>query len=126
MAQRALGPASPSSRTRSVRSGCRPGARPSVAPRSPSTRTASGSPTAPSPAATWPWTRACGTSWPSAAAHPEAALHAASTAPAALLGDTIRGTLALGARADLVLLTEDLELVATVVGGEVLHDARGA
>jgi N-acetylglucosamine-6-phosphate deacetylase len=48
----------------------------------------------------------------------EAALHAASTAPAVLLGDTIRGTLAPGARADLVLLTEDLELVATIVGGE--------
>jgi N-acetylglucosamine-6-phosphate deacetylase len=56
----------------------------------------------------------------------DAALHAASAAPAGLLGDTIRGTLAAGARADLVLLTEDLELVATVVGGEVLHDARVA
>jgi N-acetylglucosamine-6-phosphate deacetylase len=55
---------------------------------------------------------------------PDAALHAASTAPAALLGDPIRGTLALGARADLVLLTEDLQLVATIVGGTVLHDAR--
>jgi N-acetylglucosamine-6-phosphate deacetylase len=55
-----------------------------------------------------------------------AALHAASTAPAELLGDTIRGTLAPGARADLVLLTHDLQLVATVVGGEVLHDARAA
>jgi N-acetylglucosamine-6-phosphate deacetylase len=55
---------------------------------------------------------------------PEAALHAASTGPAALLGDTIRGTLALGARADLVLLTEDLQLVATVVAGEVVHDVR--
>ena len=55
---------------------------------------------------------------------PAAALHAASTAPAAVLGDTTRGTLAPGARADLVLLTEDLELVATVVGGEVLHEER--
>ncbi len=54
----------------------------------------------------------------------EAALHAASTAPAALLGDTIRGTLAPGARADLVLLSEELDLVATIVGGEVVHDAR--
>jgi N-acetylglucosamine-6-phosphate deacetylase len=54
---------------------------------------------------------------------PEAALHAASTAPAALLGDTVRGTLALGARADLVLLTEDLDLVATVVGGTVTWSA---
>jgi N-acetylglucosamine-6-phosphate deacetylase len=57
---------------------------------------------------------------------PEAAVHAASTAPAALLGDTFRGTLAAGARADLVLLTDDLQLVATIVGGEVLHEARGA
>jgi N-acetylglucosamine-6-phosphate deacetylase len=57
---------------------------------------------------------------------PDAAVHAASTAPASLLGDTIRGTLAPGARADLVLLTDDLQLVATVVGGEVLHDTRAA
>jgi N-acetylglucosamine-6-phosphate deacetylase len=55
---------------------------------------------------------------------PSVALHAASTAPAAVLGDTTRGTLAPGARADAVLLTEDLHLVATIVGGVVLHDAR--
>jgi N-acetylglucosamine-6-phosphate deacetylase len=54
------------------------------------------------------------------------ALHAASTAPAAVLGDTVRGTLALGARADLVLLTDDLRLVATIVGGAVVHDARSS
>ncbi len=47
----------------------------------------------------------------------EEALHAASTAPAAVLGDTVRGTLALGARADLVVLTEDLHLVSTIVAG---------
>ena len=52
------------------------------------------------------------------------ALHAASTAPAAVLGDTVRGTLAPGARADLVLLTEDLHLVATIVAGAVVHDSR--
>jgi N-acetylglucosamine-6-phosphate deacetylase len=40
-----------------------------------------------------------------------------------VLGDTIRGTLAHGARADLVLLTEGLDLVATVVAGEVLWSA---
>jgi N-acetylglucosamine-6-phosphate deacetylase len=57
---------------------------------------------------------------------PEVAVHAASTGPATLLGDTIRGALAPGARADLVLLTDDLHLVATVVGGEVLHDSRAA
>jgi len=54
----------------------------------------------------------------------EAALHAASTAPAAVLADTIRGTLAPGARADLVVLTDDLHLVTTVVGGQVLRDVR--
>ena len=52
------------------------------------------------------------------------ALHAASTAPVAVLGDTTRGTLAQGARADAVLLSEDLHLVATIVGGVVLHDTR--
>jgi N-acetylglucosamine-6-phosphate deacetylase len=52
------------------------------------------------------------------------ALHAASTAPAAVLRDPIRGTLAHGARADLVVLTEDLHVVATVVAGRVVHDAR--
>ena len=55
---------------------------------------------------------------------PQEAIHAASTAPAAVLGDTVRGTLAPGTRADLLLLTDDLELVATVIGGVVVHDAR--
>lgn len=54
----------------------------------------------------------------------ETAIHAATAAPAALLGDTIRGTLANGARADLVLLSDDLHLVSTIIGGEVVHDAR--
>jgi N-acetylglucosamine-6-phosphate deacetylase len=54
----------------------------------------------------------------------EAALHAATTAPAAVLGDEDRGSLRAGARADLVVLTDDLQLVTTVVGGEVVHDAR--
>ena len=52
------------------------------------------------------------------------AVHAASTAPATLLADPTRGSLAVGARGDLVLLTPELDLVATVVGGEVLHDRR--
>ena len=55
---------------------------------------------------------------------PQEAIHAASTAPAAVLGDTVRGTLAPGTRADVLLLTDDLELVATVIGGVVVHDAR--
>jgi N-acetylglucosamine-6-phosphate deacetylase len=54
---------------------------------------------------------------------PEDALHAASAAPAAVLGDPVRGTLALGARADLVLLTDGLDLVATIIGGEVVWSA---
>jgi N-acetylglucosamine-6-phosphate deacetylase len=52
------------------------------------------------------------------------ALHAASASPAELLGDPTRGTLAPGARADLVLLTADLEVVMTVVAGRVVYDAR--
>ena len=55
---------------------------------------------------------------------PEAAVRAASAAPATLLSDPTRGTLAPGARADVVLLTERLDLVTTFVGGEVVHDAR--
>jgi N-acetylglucosamine-6-phosphate deacetylase len=53
----------------------------------------------------------------------EAAVHAASTAPATLLGEDRRGHLTPGARADLVVLTEDLHVVSTYVGGEVVHDA---
>jgi N-acetylglucosamine-6-phosphate deacetylase len=52
------------------------------------------------------------------------ALAAASVAPAAVLGDAGRGTLEPGARADVVLLTPDLEVVATWVGGELAHDTR--
>ena len=55
---------------------------------------------------------------------PHEAIHAASTAPAAVLGDTVRGTLAPGTRADLLLLTDDLRLLATVINGVVVHDAR--
>ena len=52
---------------------------------------------------------------------PESALAAASAAPAAVLGDSTRGRIEHGRRADLVVLTPTLEVVATVVGGEVLH-----
>ena len=52
------------------------------------------------------------------------AIHAASTAPAALLGDSARGHLDIGARAEVVVLTQDLHLVSTYVGGELVHDAR--
>jgi N-acetylglucosamine-6-phosphate deacetylase len=52
------------------------------------------------------------------------AIHAASTAPAGLLSDPTRGHLRHGARGDVVVLTEDLHLVSTYVGGELVHDAR--
>lgn len=52
---------------------------------------------------------------------PERALRAASSRPAGLLGDTGRGRLAPGCRGDAVVLTEELDLVATVVAGELLH-----
>jgi N-acetylglucosamine-6-phosphate deacetylase len=52
---------------------------------------------------------------------PEEALHAASAAPARLLGDTDRGSFRAGARADFVVLTHELDVALTVVGGEVAH-----
>lgn len=54
----------------------------------------------------------------------EVALHAATAAPSTVLADVARGRLAPGARADLVLLTPDLQVVSTWVGGELVHDAR--
>jgi N-acetylglucosamine-6-phosphate deacetylase len=53
-----------------------------------------------------------------------AAVRAASAHPARLLGDAERGRIAPGAAADLVLLDEAAEVVATVVGGRVAHDRR--
>jgi N-acetylglucosamine-6-phosphate deacetylase len=44
-----------------------------------------------------------------------------TTTAARLVGDDERGRLAVGARGDLTLVTPDLELVATVVGGRVVH-----
>lgn len=41
--------------------------------------------------------------------------------PAALLGDPSRGHLGIGARGDLTLVDDDLRVVATVVGGRLLH-----
>ena len=49
------------------------------------------------------------------------ALGAASSVPARLLGEDDRGVLRAGAIADLVLLAPGGEVVATIVGGEVLH-----
>jgi N-acetylglucosamine-6-phosphate deacetylase len=55
-----------------------------------------------------------------------AAVHAVTAAPAALLGLPDRGVIAPGAVGDLVLLTPEGHVVATVIGGEVVHDARTA
>ena len=52
------------------------------------------------------------------------AVVAASTAPARVLGDDAIGQLQPGARADLNVLTEDLQLVSTYIGGRPAHDAR--
>ena len=52
------------------------------------------------------------------------ALTTATATPTGLMGDPSRGRLEPGARGDLVLLTEDLRVVATVVGGEVVYDER--
>jgi N-acetylglucosamine-6-phosphate deacetylase len=52
---------------------------------------------------------------------PEEAVAAATSAPAALLGDGAPGALRPGAAADLVLLDEDLHVVATVAAGVVAH-----
>ena len=49
-----------------------------------------------------------------------------TAAPAAVLGLADRGVVAPGAVADLVLLTPDGEVVATVIGGRVVHDVRRA
>jgi N-acetylglucosamine-6-phosphate deacetylase len=47
-------------------------------------------------------------------------LAAASAAPAALIGEPARGTIAVGQRADLALLDDSLNVVATVCGGRVV------
>ena len=49
----------------------------------------------------------------------EAVVAAATPVPARVLGDGERGMVAPGAVADLVLLTPDLDVVATVCAGEL-------
>ena len=49
------------------------------------------------------------------------ALATVTSVPADVLGLTDRGRLRVGARADLVLLDQDANLLATVVGGDVIH-----
>lgn len=48
------------------------------------------------------------------------ALHMATAVPARLLGDSSRGAIATGARADLTLWTADLDVAATYVGGVLM------
>ena len=52
------------------------------------------------------------------------AIGAASTTPARVIGATGKGRIEPGADADLVVLTPELELVAVVIGGEVVVDHR--
>lgn len=53
------------------------------------------------------------------------AVAAATLAPARLLGiEDERGAVSAGGRADLVVLDEELDVVATLVGGEVAYDRR--
>jgi N-acetylglucosamine-6-phosphate deacetylase len=55
-----------------------------------------------------------------------AAVTAATAAPAAVLGLTDRGTLAVGAVGDLVLLDDAGALAATIIGGRVAHRREAA
>ena len=54
----------------------------------------------------------------------EDAVATVTTTPADLVRDRTRGRLDRGARGDLTLVDDDLRVVATVVGGVVVHDAR--
>jgi N-acetylglucosamine-6-phosphate deacetylase len=56
---------------------------------------------------------------------PAAAVATATATPARLLGDDTIGTLSVGTRADLVVLDERLDVVATLVGGAAVHDPDG-
>jgi N-acetylglucosamine-6-phosphate deacetylase len=54
------------------------------------------------------------------------ALRAAALHPAMVLGELRKGRLSPGADADLVVLDNQLAVIATVVGGQVVHDPTGA
>jgi N-acetylglucosamine-6-phosphate deacetylase len=56
---------------------------------------------------------------------PELALRAVTTVPTGLLRLKGRGVIGPGSRADFVLLTERLEVVATILGGEIAYAADG-
>lgn len=53
------------------------------------------------------------------------AVRAVTTVPATVLGLSDRGVVAPGAVGDLVVLSPDGHVVATVVGGRIAHDVRG-
>lgn len=55
-----------------------------------------------------------------------AALHMCSRVPAVVLGDTSRGRLAQGARADLTIWARNLEIEATIVAGNITHTQNGS
>jgi N-acetylglucosamine-6-phosphate deacetylase len=59
-------------------------------------------------------------------AEPPAALVAASATPAGVIREPNRGEIRVGAAADLVILDDALEVVATIVGGRIAFDRRGA
>jgi N-acetylglucosamine-6-phosphate deacetylase len=54
------------------------------------------------------------------------AVRAVTSTPAAVLGLADRGVVAPRAVGDLVLLSDAGEVVATVIGGRIAHDARAA
>jgi N-acetylglucosamine-6-phosphate deacetylase len=54
------------------------------------------------------------------------ALRTCTTVPAALIDDPSRGTLTAGARGDLTLFDSSLNVAATIVGGEILHQRATA
>ena len=56
---------------------------------------------------------------------PSEALAAASSVPARVLGLKDRGHMAVGDRADLVLLDDDMEVAATIVGGQFVYAREG-
>jgi N-acetylglucosamine-6-phosphate deacetylase len=57
-------------------------------------------------------------------AEPSAALVAASATPARVIREPNRGEIRVGAAADMVILDDALEVVATIVGGRIAFDRR--
>ena len=53
------------------------------------------------------------------------ALATVTTTPASVIGADSRGRLAVDARADIVLLDHDLDVVITICGGRVLYVSEG-